>query len=249
MTATLTQFKNDDGIEIYIDTTTGESFASQSGYARMANKDKSTISRRFECVALETKKTAEVSTGVGLRSVALITEDLIVEWLPKDNPEMATQLMKLGVRHFLHVVAGYEVKSAAVQPVVQAIALPPADVRVSNLQAALVWFDIDINNPRFKQELQDLTLDILGVGNSSTTKSDWFGVAERAEQKGYPVALVTQHRSKLGKFVAKTQPPLESRKERRLCNGTQREINVYLVTEEFDNAIDDYFNQLTAALN
>lgn len=104
-----------DGIEIFVDTRTGESFASVSGYARMANKDKSTISRRLKGVAQNPSKTAEIQTVTGIKTVALVPEDLIAEWLPTDNPAMATQLMKLGVRVFLHKVAGYKVSSTAVQ--------------------------------------------------------------------------------------------------------------------------------------
>lgn len=103
------------GIEIFVDTMTGESCASVSGYARMANKDKSTISRRLGRVAESTVKTAEIETVTGIKTVALVTEDMIAEWLPKDNPIMATQLMKLGVRAFMHTIAGYNVTTTAVQ--------------------------------------------------------------------------------------------------------------------------------------
>lgn len=109
----LTAF-NQDGIEIYIDNNTGESFASISGYARMSGIDKSTISKRTKGVAFEDVKTAEVLTRSGLQVVAkLLNEKLIAEWLIKDNPDMATKLLTLGVRVFLHQLAGYEVKSTA----------------------------------------------------------------------------------------------------------------------------------------
>lgn len=104
-----------DGIEIFIDTATGESFASISGYARMAGKDKSTISRRIKTVAQTPPKTAEIQTATGVKTVALITESFIVDHLPQDNPAMASKLMRLGVRMFLHKMAGYEVQSSAVQ--------------------------------------------------------------------------------------------------------------------------------------
>ena len=104
-----------DGIELIIDTQTGESFASQSGYARMAGVSKQAISNRYNGTDNEAKrKTAEIQTPQGMRTVNLVTEDLIAEWLPKDNPAMATQLIKLGVRVFMHKLAGYEVSSTAV---------------------------------------------------------------------------------------------------------------------------------------
>lgn len=111
MTTNIVRFDGQDGIEILIDTSTGESFCSVKGYARMSGKDKSTISRRLEGVAKDGQKTAKAPTAGGIQGVALITEDLIVEWLPKDNPTAATTLLKLGVRMGLHKLAGYEVSS------------------------------------------------------------------------------------------------------------------------------------------
>ena len=105
-----------NGIELIINTTTGESFASVSGYARMAEKDKSTISRRLKTVASNTEKKAEIVTTTGLKTVSLISEEQISEWIVDDNPTMAKQLLKLGVRVYLHKLAGYEVTSTAVTP-------------------------------------------------------------------------------------------------------------------------------------
>lgn len=107
----LTAF-NQDGIEIYINNTTGESFASISGYARMSGIAKQRISERSQKLNM---KEAEVLTSKGLRTVRLIDETLIVEWLIDDNPDLAKKMLKLGVRVFLHQLSGYEVKSTAVE--------------------------------------------------------------------------------------------------------------------------------------
>jgi hypothetical protein len=101
----LARFDN-DGIELIINTVTGESFASVSGYARLSGKAKSTISGRFGKVGLSE---AQIETTTG----RLIPEDLIIKWLPKDNPEMASQLMRLGVRVYLHKLAGFDVSTTA----------------------------------------------------------------------------------------------------------------------------------------
>lgn len=82
-----------DGIEILIDTATGESFASVSGYARMSGKDKSTISRRLQTVAQNSKKTAEIQTTTGFKTVALIPENLVSQWLMQDNPEAENAIL------------------------------------------------------------------------------------------------------------------------------------------------------------
>jgi len=105
----LARFDN-DGIELIINTVTGESFASVSGYARLSGKAKSTISGRFGKVGLSE---AQIETTTGLKTVRLIPEDLIIKWLPKDNPEMASQLMRLGVRVYLHKLAGFDVSTTA----------------------------------------------------------------------------------------------------------------------------------------
>ena len=112
----LTRFENENGIETLINTSTGEAFASISGYARIAGKDKSTISRRLDSVAAGERKTAEVQTTQGLRTVVLITESQITDWIIDDNPKIAKQLLKAGVRVFLHTTAGYQVTSTATAP-------------------------------------------------------------------------------------------------------------------------------------
>lgn len=108
-----------DGIELIINTQTGESFASINGYARMSGKLASTISRRLKLLHKEGLDQAEILTTTGLKTVRLISEDLICKWLPKDNPELASQILKLGVRLFLHTLAGFRVKSEAIAEVRQ----------------------------------------------------------------------------------------------------------------------------------
>lgn len=85
------QLFNNDGLELIINTQTGESFASVSGYARMSGKARSTIAERLSKLEVIT---AEMLTGGGVQAIRLISEDLMVEWLPKDNPEMATKMMR-----------------------------------------------------------------------------------------------------------------------------------------------------------
>lgn len=110
-----------DGIELIIDTQTGESFASQAGYARMSGVDYSTIRKRVERlgVTLEPLKRSQIETVDGFRAVTLIPEDLICQWLVKDNLELALKVMQLGVRLFLHTLAGFRVKSEAITEVRQ----------------------------------------------------------------------------------------------------------------------------------
>lgn len=121
--------------------------------------------------------------------------------------------------------------------------LAPPIERIASLRSSLEFFDIDVANPRFKQALQDLTLDVLGVSGPAI-KGDgevWCGVAERAEQLGYSAAWVLNNRSQMGKFVKRLVPECDRRQEERLCNGIQRKINLYRVSESLDSAIYEYF--------
>ena len=74
-----------DGIELIIDTATGESFASERGYARMSGKSQSTVNSRIKRMKEGERnhlvKMAEVQTAQGLQTVRLLSEDLIIEWL------------------------------------------------------------------------------------------------------------------------------------------------------------------------
>ena len=130
MTSTLqlTRYDGEGGIEILINPITGESFCSVKGYARMSGRSASTIRERlynvteaFQGGREQPVKTAEIPTNGGLQGGRLITEEQIVEWIPKDNPAAATLLLKIGVRMALHKMAGYEIKSTAMpetQPIV-----------------------------------------------------------------------------------------------------------------------------------
>ena len=111
----LQQVLTDDGVELYINTKTGESFASIRGYSRMAGKDESTIRARIKTTGSAIIKKAEVPTASGLKTAGLIDEDTIFKWLINDNQNLAFKLGKLGVRVALHKWAGFDVNSEATQ--------------------------------------------------------------------------------------------------------------------------------------
>ena len=113
--------------------------------------------------------------------------------------------------------------------------------------------DFELLNPRFKQGLQDLAADMLGISQprleaekTPDRKDVWCGCVERAEQLGFSVGLVIEKRTSLGRWVASRIT--DSVKETRLWNGTQRPINVYRVTDELDRAIVAYFEKLNVLL-
>lgn len=250
-----------DGIELVIDTCTGEAFATQSGYARMSGKHRSTIVKR--CKGCESGRVAnhEVQTAGGLQGCELIPADLVYDWLLNDKLELARAMGKAGATVYMHQLAGFKVSSTATEPIVKPKPEPtappipqlPGDIRLVQMVSTLKDLDFELLNPRFKQGLQDLAADMLGISQprleaEKTTNRDgvWFGVVERAEQLGYPVGLLIKKRTSLGRWVAGRIT--DSVKETRLCNGTQRPINVYRVTDELDRAIVSYFDKLNVKL-
>lgn len=110
----LTRYEN-DGIELVIDNSTGEAFATLAGYARMANLAKNALanrlSRGYKGVHKKDLKTAEIQTAGGLQGVHIIPADIIFDWLLDDNTELARAMGKAGATVYLHQLAGYKIES------------------------------------------------------------------------------------------------------------------------------------------
>lgn len=131
--------------EIVIDNTTGESFMSLSGLARVCGRNKSTISD-FASVRFCTVKTAEVLTAAGLRSVRLLNEETIAEAIAAYNPELAKKLLVLGVRKLLHELAGWK---AVEKPMSQMQMIASMATEIHNQNVRLEQTEKDVN--RLKQ--------------------------------------------------------------------------------------------------
>ena len=201
----------------------------------------SQIEQAFGVVRFESDKPLKGSKGGRPQRYALLTEDqaTFLMTLSRNTPEVVQCKIEL-------VVAFSKAKDflqgARVEP--EPLKLAPPIERVASLMASLKFFGIDAENPRFKQELQDLTLDVLGVSKSPALPGEsdqWCGVVERAEQLGIAPYLVAKHRSPLGKSVSPLIASIDRREEKRLCNGTMRPVNLYRVTDDLDSAIHDYF--------
>ena len=104
------------------------------------------------------------------------------------------------------------------------------------------FFGIDVDNPRVKQGYQDYVNNLLLHQPQLASSSErWMGVAERAEELGYGrIGADHSIRTRLGKYVGQRQ--LERRREKRLCNGTNQNIWIYLVCNELDEVIKSYFD-------
>jgi len=230
----LTRFDK-DGIEILIDTQTGESFASISGYARMANISKQAISKRCT-VNQSVLKTAEIDTTSGIRTVNLITEDTICEWIIKDNPFMASQLLKLGVRMFLHQLAGIEKESITHTP------------QLTTKATAIEWgkhcLSLGIHNDGYIHELlKQLTIQELSlVQNTKQLTSTVEPIKDvtictvRANELGYTPQQYGNGAA-LGAFVKKRITPVFKKRIGQFATWH------YEVNNELDHAIHQYFKQ------
>ncbi len=107
----LQRFDN-DGIELIINTQTGESYATAKGYSRMSGKNYDTIKKRCQRGGLEN---AEIPTEQGIRWGTLIPGKLATKWLADDNPSLLLAMSDVGWNVYCHKLAGYEVKSTAIQ--------------------------------------------------------------------------------------------------------------------------------------
>ena len=232
-----------DGIELIIDTATGESFASERGYARMSGKSQSTVNSRIKRMKEGERnylvKMAEVQTAQGLQTVRLLSEDLIIEWLPKDNPAMASQLLKLGVRVFIHKLAGFEVTTTAVNPVpIPERQLPPVRDGVDYANAAIAVQGL--KDGILKQLISDLLVDELSLDQNLkylpvAEKPKQYTIAKaRAKSLGYTETQIGSGTS-LGRFVkSQIQPAFQEQIGR-------YPVYHYEINSALDTAIHTFF--------
>ena len=248
--------------ELRIDATTGVGYCSIRGAATIAGVDQSSLSHTLKTgEGLEPSKLAESlmekgfegevlaefsKTGIPDLALAGILEYYAIDAGRYCNPTARAaykSFAAIGIRTVIQNVCKHE------EPLPAAIVISTADPidAVNALAATLKFFDIDTSNPRFKQGLQDIVLNKLGIAQPALpgTATVYLGVVEKAQELGYPVALVDQFRSQLGKYVASIGLP--SQKEKRLCNGTQRPINVYLDSPALSVAVCEFMDAKTLA--
>ena len=91
MTNSSLQRFDHDGIELIINTETGESFATVRGYARMSGKTHTTILRRLKVVTPEVLNHAQIQTAGGLQQSMLIPINIVTSMLLSDYNQTPTQ--------------------------------------------------------------------------------------------------------------------------------------------------------------
>lgn len=137
-------------------------------------------------------------------------------------------------------------------------ALPPIDVRLANLANAMDIFQKSLGsfNPYIQQEFKDLLGNMLTSENQRFAQkvlpgehTDFRGIVALAEDLGFKVSIKGDKcRTNLGKFIKIAAPHLANKKEKRLCNETQRPIYVYPlhipeVREELTRLIYQFFEK------
>jgi hypothetical protein len=229
-----------DGLELVIDTQTGESFASISAVARLTDKSKQSVSDyvngELKGVRQMTLKNAEIQTPGGLQGVKLLNENQILEVVSKYNPSLLIKFAQCGLRVFLHQLAGFEVNSTAVeQHSVRQLPVHTA-VEYSNA-AALIRQE---NNKTLQELLRNQLIDELSVlqgqSNSIASAKPSYTIAKvRARELGY-TTIEIGHGGDLGKWLAKSVPV--AFRER----VGKYEVNHYEVTSQLDTAIHTFFS-------
>lgn len=250
----LSRFQTEDGIELVIDTNTGEAFATQAGYCRMADIAKNTLSNRlargFQGVHKDDLKQAEILTDGGVQGVHLIPADIVFDWLWDDKPQLARAMGKVGATVYIHKLAGFKVTSDAVAtstPTQQKPVIEQAKEAIDLAERYKALFGGF--NPSIEQSFKDLVGNALIEANKQLPGSTelWMGVVNFAElELGFTVPKKGEFRnSALGTWIRFYYPELSTKQERRLCNETQQEIWVYPiheVRETLETAVRSFFN-------
>lgn len=110
-------FKNED-LELIVDTNSNQAYASISAIARMLNVNKGTLHRELnKAVANYKSITAQIQTGVGLRSVALYTSETVFELAFRYNIELAKKMGAAGANLYMLNLAGFKIKLEETKPV------------------------------------------------------------------------------------------------------------------------------------
>jgi hypothetical protein len=117
--------------------------------------------------------------------------------------------------------------------------LPPNKVALEISRDVREITDNLTDNPRLAQFLVDHAISGIMPSQATLTGDSLQGVVEIAEEMGLKVSM--SNRSQLGKFVKARCGEL-SQQEKRLVNGTMREVACYPVNNlEVRQAIQDFF--------
>jgi hypothetical protein len=233
---------NNDGLELIVNTETGECFASIRALARMIDKSSSTVNDYvnggFKTARKMDLKTAEIITPTGLKTARLLNENQILEVVSKYNPTLLIKFAQCGLRVFLHALAGYSIKSEAVDPVEpnsqQHRQLPP-------IRDTIDWLNASdriaqLTDPILKSYLTQSLYEDLGAKAALPSADIRLApIAVLAREKGY--TLKPGQDSQLGKFAKKHLEPKGTAPHGRY------EVNIFEDSEQTNSIIEAFFHE------
>lgn len=153
----LQRFDN-DGLELIINTDTGEVFASQRAISRMVDKALSTVQNFLSKADRNIQAVnAQVKTDSGVQGVLLYDENTVYEVFAKYKPELLIQCAKAGIRVYLHTLAGFKVTSTAAAKELSPLEILEQQVRLMRQhQEDLDRVKLQVQQlNEFKQEIED----------------------------------------------------------------------------------------------
>jgi hypothetical protein len=229
-----------DGLELWVDESTGMAYAHMKVIARMFGLDDTrTLRRRLEGVAYEGVKTAEVHTAGGIQGVALYPSSVVFDLAFEFNIELARAMGSCGANVYMLGKAGYRVKAVEAAPAVDSVTPLLAQQAAGVADVVRHISDTLFDQPRLAQLLIDASMNtVIENQNKCLPAKSLRGVTEIANDMGYKVDR--SNRIKLGKHIV--QLGYQFTKESRLCEGRMTMINCYEDTPELRESIAKYFS-------
>jgi hypothetical protein len=225
-----------DGLELYVDESTGLAYAHQEAIRRMLGiKSRGgALHNHLRGVSKDRVKTARIQTEGGVQGVLLYSAEVVFEMALEFAPELAKKMGAAGANVFLLGLAGYQLQVAP--RAVQAPTLPCHMIAIEKADAIRHITDTLNDHPRLAQVLIDSAINDI-VEKQALLASRLRGVAEVANEMGY--STDASSRVRLGIFIKNRR--FDAQKEKRFCNGTMQEINCYEDTVDLRQAITDFF--------
>lgn len=237
-------FHNEDGLELVINTETGECFASQSALARMVDVSEAAIRKWVKNPSNQIEVfEAQIQTTQGLRTSNLINEDGIYQAFCKYKPELLIACAKAGIRMYLHTLAGYKFQKVEQDEIIEIHQEPervlPSRDAVDYANAATQIQTLP--NGILKQLIKDALIDQIETERNLkylpvAEKPKKYTIAKvRAKQLGYSDRQIGNGIG-LGRFVrSRVEPSFQEYVGR-------YPVYHYEINQELDQAIAEYFS-------
>jgi hypothetical protein len=227
-----------DGLELWVDESTGLAYAHQSAICRMMpDAPRTTIQRRLQGCPSEVVKMAEILTAGGMQRVPIYPSSVVFKLAIEFNLELAEAMGSCGANVYMLGQAGYKVKVAEPAPIANNVTPLLAQQAAGVADVVRHISDTLSGHPRLAQLLIDASMNTI-VEKQPVFGKSMRGVVEVANEMGYKVDRSS--RVKLGKFIVGRGH--QSTKESRLCEGRMTPINCYEDTPELRESIREYFS-------